>query len=129
MTKFFLTASLVLAAVFVNHSSAQSLSAVTPEVNVAKALSSLTNEEFNWAFYEDTEHKKYYIDLEKLHIYLDKIDVINQDKKVIFSDNLWNLPADALYELDGSTYIKGKYTIRLFSLSGETKEVEISIKD
>ena len=129
MNKIFLTACLILASVFVNLSSAQSLSSFIPEVNVAKALSSITNDEFNWAFYEDAEHKKYFIDLEKLHIYLDKIEIINAENKVVFTDNLWNLPAEALYELDGSSFPTGEYTIRLYSLTEETKDVKIVISD
>lgn len=118
---------LVIVGFNLNQTHAQTLSSVKDDVTIAKALTT-DNEHSNWAFYADEENKKYFIDFEKLHIYLDRIEVLDEEEKVIFTDNLWNLPADALYELDCSKFDSGKYTIRLKSLVDETMIVNIDVK-
>ncbi len=127
MKQILLTAAFALAATFITETHAQSLASVKDDVTIAKALN-IDNENSNWAFYADEENKKYYIDFEKLHIYLDKIEVLDENEKVVFTDNLWNLPADALYELDCSQFTEGKYTLRLKSLLDETLSVGIQVK-
>jgi lipase chaperone LimK len=110
-----------------NQTHAQTLSSIKDDVTIAKALTT-DNDNSTWAFYADEENKKYFIDFEKLHIYLDRIEVMDEEEKVVFTDNLWNLPADALYELDCSKFTSGKYTIRLKSLVDETMIVNIDVK-
>lgn len=109
---------------------AQSLSSVkNEEISVAKAITFSDTEDETWAFYADETNKKYFIDFEKLHIYLDKIEIVaSATNKVLFTDNLWNLPPDAIYELDCAAYEPGKYAIRLTSLTNDVKNIPIEIK-
>jgi hypothetical protein len=127
MKQILLTAVLTIAGISFNQTHAQSLSSVKDDVTVAKALT-IDNENAQWAFYADEENKKYFIDFEKLHIYLDKIEVLDAEDKVVFTDNLWNMPADTIYELDCAQFKAGKYTIRLKSLMDETLAVNIDLK-
>lgn len=128
MKQLVLTAAITFAALKSNQTQAQSLASLNEDVTYAKALNVKDNENTDWAFYADESNKKYFIDFDKLHIYLDKIEVVDEQDKVVFTDNLWNIPADALYELDCSNYQNGKYFIRLKSLTEETISVNIEIK-
>jgi hypothetical protein len=127
MKHLFVAAVVVLLSCLSNQTHAQTLSSVTGDVAVAKALT-IDNESSSWAFYADEENKKYYIDFEKLHIYLDKIEVLDADGKIVFSDNLFNLPPNALYELDCTPFTAGQYTLRLKSLLDENMTVAIDVK-
>lgn len=128
MKQLVLTAAITFAAFLSNQTHAQSLASLNEDVTYAKALKLEENNDTNWAFYADESNKKYFIDFDKLHIYLDKIEVVDEKDMVVFTDNLWNIPSDALYELDCSKYQNGKYHIRLKSLTEETISVNIEIK-
>lgn len=127
MKQLVLTAAITFAALTSNQIQAQSLATLNNDVTFAKALK-VDEKHTDWAFYADEDNKKYFIDFDKLHFYLDKIEVVDDQDKVIFLDNLWNIPADALYELDFSEYQSGKYFIRLKSLTEETISVNVEIK-
>jgi hypothetical protein len=128
MKQLVLTAAITFAALFSNQTHAQSLASLNEDVTYAKALA-IDKNDADWAFYADENNKKYFIDFDKLHIYLDKIEVVDEQENVIFTDNLWNIPSDALYELDCSNYQSGKYSLRLKSLTEETISVNIEIKE
>lgn len=127
MKHLLLSATLIIAGNFMNKTYAQSLATTSESISTAKAIT-INSAEINWAFYADEDNKKYYIDFEKLHMYLDRIEVLNEKDEIIFTDNLWNLPADALYELDCSAYDKGRYFLRLKSLTDETLSLHIDVK-
>ncbi len=109
---------------------AQSLLADKEETtSIAKAVSiEGFNDESNWAVYADEDNRKFYIDFEKLHIYLDKITVLNEKKENVFSDNLWNLPANTIYEIDLKDFPKGNYQLEFKSLTDEVFYKNFEIK-
>jgi hypothetical protein len=109
---------------------AQSLLADKEEnSSIARAVSiEGFNEESNWAVYADEDNRKFYIDFEKLHIYLDKITVLNEKKENVFSDNLWNLPANTIYEIDMTDFPKGNYQLEFKSLTDEVFYKNFEIK-
>lgn len=78
------------------------------------------NDAENWAVFADEDNRKFYIDLEKLHIYLDKITVFDESNdKVVFTDNLWNLTPNTIYEMDFQDLLKGKYRLEFQTVNDE----------
>lgn len=101
----------------------------TASISATTSNEYLTNQESNsWLFHQDEEHPILYIDFEELIVNLDKIAVIDtKSGNLVFQDEVWGLPVDAIYELDLSAFPKGNYRVELRSLSGLlTKEIGIN---
>jgi Domain of unknown function (DUF3244) len=132
MKKIFLGVLFLGLGVFSNPTFAQSLLAEkNTDSAVAKAVSIeglQENEGENWAVYADESNRKFFVDLEKLHIYLDKITVINDKNEAVYSDNLWNLPTNAIYELDLSEFPKGSYRLEFKTLTNDNFYKNFEIK-
>ena len=69
-------------------------------------------------FFVDEEQKIYYIDFETINVNLNDIAVKNAAGKVVFQDEVFNLPVNTIYELDMHTFPKGKYVVELRSYTG-----------
>jgi hypothetical protein len=81
-------------------------------------IEGIDNEE-SWAVYSDEDHRKFYVDLEKLHILLDKIHVYDDTNKIVFTDNLWNVTPNSIYELDFKDFKTGKYRLEFRTINEE----------
>ena len=78
------------------------------------------NDDENWAVFADEDNRKFYIDLEKLHIYLDKISVFEEKgDKAVYTDNLWNLTPNTIYEMDFKDLNIGKYRLEFKTINDE----------
>lgn len=81
----------------------------------------------DWTFYLDSENKVYYIDFETISVNLSDLQVKNDKGDVVMKDDLWNLPVNAIYELDFTRLDPGSYEIQLRTYTGVIrKEVTIS---
>ena len=81
----------------------------------------------NWSFFLDEESKPYYIDFETINVNLSEIVVFDNDGEIVKREDVSDLPVNSIYELDCSTYPKGKYTVELRSYT-EILKREISVK-
>jgi hypothetical protein len=80
----------------------------------------------NWSFFSDDNADVMYIDFAKLTFNISDIILTNKEGDVIFKDSVLDLPVDAIYELDLSTYKAGNYQIELRSFTSNlTKEVTV----
>ncbi|MEM1218702.1 MAG: hypothetical protein AAGH79_07310 [Bacteroidota bacterium] len=77
-----------------------------------------TSSDDNWSFFVDEEQKIYYIDFETINVNLNDIAVKNAAGKIVFQDEVFNLPVNTIYELDMHTFPKGKYVVELRSYTG-----------
>lgn len=69
----------------------------------------------DWSFYSDEENKLFYIDFENISANLSDIIVKNADGKILFKEDVFDLPVNTIYELDLSGYAAGNYEIELRS--------------
>lgn len=76
----------------------------------------------NWTFYHDKENKVYYIDFETINVNLNELIIKNSKGDVVFQDELWRLPVNAIYELDFSKYKPGRYEVELRTFTGFIKK-------
>jgi len=120
---------LVLTFVFVSSLSCQLFAQSSTSVNADKldAVSNLLNlNNTDWSYYIDDEQHIYYIDFEKINVNLNDIKVKNDAGEVVLEDQLYELPVNTIYELDLSTFPKGKYQVELRTFTGViSKEVAL----
>lgn len=81
-----------------------------------------------WTFYHDAENKIYYIDFEAINVNLNDIKVVDEKGEVVMNDILWNLPVNAIYELDMKNFKPGNYKIQLRTYTGLIQK-EISVTE
>ena len=67
----------------------------------------------DWIFYSGEDDNIMFIDFEKINANLKAVTIRNQEKEVVFEDELWSLPVDSIYELDLSKYPKGFYQVKI----------------
>ena len=67
----------------------------------------------DWIFYSGDDDNIMFIDFEKINANLKEVIIRNQEKEVVFEDELWSLPVDSIYELDLSKYPKGFYQVKI----------------
>ena len=75
----------------------------------------------DWTFFEGEDGETFFIDFERIKSNLNEIEVSDKSGKVIFKDELWNLPVDTIYELDFSDFEKGDYAVKIKTF---TEEIE-----
>ena len=94
---------------------------LTAQTSVSNHFKSLDKIEDNllkindgdWITYSGDDENILFIDFQKINANLKEILVRNRNKKIVFKDELWNLPVDSIYELDMSKYPKGFYQIKI----------------
>ena len=65
------------------------------------------------AFFSDREKDLYFVDFEKISVNLQNVVVRSSDGAVVLEENVFDLPVDAIYELDFSRYAPGVYQVEL----------------
>lgn len=70
-------------------------------------------QELHQAFFSDREKDLYFVDFEKISVNLQNVVVRSSDGAVVLEENVFDLPVDAIYELDFSRYAPGVYQVEL----------------
>lgn len=111
----------ILIALFIFSFSSQFLfaqtSANTSKNFTAKGITLIEAEEQDWSIYNDEENNVYFIDFEKINFNLSEIVVLDAANKVVFKEDVFDLPVNTIYELDFKPYQKGNYKIELRSFT------------
>jgi len=81
----------------------------------------------NWSFYIDEDSKTYFIDFENINFNLSDIIVKDSQGKILFKDDVLDLPVDTIYELDFEAYGSGEYQVELRSFTSIIKK-QVQIK-
>lgn len=71
--------------------------------------------ETNLTFFHDSESQVYYIDFESIPVNLSHIKVYDKNHTVVFQDDLWDVPVNAIYELSVKNLKSGIYSVELSS--------------
>ncbi len=115
MQKKFLFLAFLLTLGFTQISFSQSISSTDTYSSSSVDKSFEVNED--WSFYSDEDNQLFYIDFENISTNLSDIVVKNAKGKVIFKENVFDLPVNTIYELDFSEYAAGDYEIELRSFT------------
>lgn len=80
-----------------------------------------------WSFFVDEETNVYFIDFELIKENLKEIIITDPSGKIVYRDELWDLPVNTIYEIDFNQIGPGHYTIELHSYTHVyRKEVAIA---
>ena len=93
-----------------------SLEANFPDNGETEQLKEITGEECT--VYSDEENQIFFIDFENLTVNLSDIVVKDEDSKVVFKEDVFDLPVNTIYELDMKGFNKGDYQVELRSFTG-----------
>ena len=69
----------------------------------------------DWSFYADDDNRTFYIDFEKINVNLSDVVVKNESGKIVFKDDVEELPVNAIYELNFEELGIGDYTCLLYT--------------
>ncbi len=116
MQKKFLVLAFLLSLGFTQIGFGQSTSLTSDVVATSSVEKSFEVNE-DWSFYSDEENQLYYIDFENISANLSDIVVKNSKGKILFKDDVFDLPVNTIYELDMSEYGAGTYEIELRSFT------------
>ena len=116
--KFFTSILLVTSALFIsNNSFAQDAigthdfqEILKMEISIKKGFTS-----YQSAIFETESQANIIIDFQEIPVNLKSIKVLDKDANIIYSEDVQNLPVNALYELDLTKFSTGLYTIQLDS--------------
>ncbi len=85
-----------------------------------------SDEYSSWTLFEDQVERAFYIDFDSFNLNLKEVLIKNIQGDVIFRQEVYDLPVDAIYELDFSAYPQGYYTIEVHSfINTFSKSVEL----
>jgi hypothetical protein len=115
MQKKFLFLAFLLTLGFTQISFSQSISSTDTYSSPSVDKSFEVNED--WSFYSDEDNKLFYIDFENISTNLSDIVVKDGKGKVIFKEDVFDLPVNTIYELDFSDYSAGDYEVELRSFT------------
>ncbi len=80
-----------------------------------------------WSFFVDEETNIYFIDFELIKENLKEIIITDPSGKIVYRDELWDLPVNTIYEIDFNQIGPGEYTVELHSYTHVyRKEVTIA---
>lgn len=114
----FLFSLLLLSALTICGLSAQSLAIKgVPGTDLATASSNNLEVVRDWPIFLDAENRVYFIDFAAFTTNLNRIVVRNAAAKIVLEDELFDLPADTIYEVDFANLPDGRYSIELQSVS------------
>ncbi len=122
----FLSLALAFFAIATGSLSAQDISNVDNlKLDFINELSDNSNTilEDEWSFFQDKENEIYLIDFETIPYNISEIVITGKTKNdVIWEESVFDLPVNAIYEIDYSKYPKGEYKIELRTLNGVLKK-------
>lgn len=81
---------------------------VKMEISIQKGFTS-----YQRAIFETESQSDIIIDFQEIPVNLKTIKVLDKDANIVYTEDVQNLPVDALYELDMSKLSKGQYTLQL----------------
>ncbi len=114
--KFLSSALVLIIALFTTNLASAQLSVgthdfqevVKMEISIKKGFTS-----YQKAIYETESQSDIIIDFQEIPVNLKTIKVLDKDANIVYTEDVQNLPVDALYELDMSKLPKGSYTLQL----------------
>lgn len=80
----------------------------------------------DWTIFHDEENNFYYIDFETFKVNISDIVIKDEANKVVFEEDVFDLPVNTIYELDMNNFEAGKYRIELRTFTNIiAKQIEL----
>ena len=80
----------------------------------------------DWTIFHDEENNFYYIDFETFKVNISDIVIKDEANKVVFEEDVFDLPVNTIYELDMNNFKAGKYRIELRTFTNIiAKQIEL----
>lgn len=92
---------------------AKSTAKTDQKVSALFAQTATPSQEQDWTIFHDTETNLYYIDFEMIKVNISDVVIRDEENKVIFEEDVFDLPVNTIYELDMNAFEAGKYRIEL----------------
>ncbi len=104
-------------------SSAKTAKEVATLLTQPKTTSTTTED---WTIFHDEENNFYYIDFETFKVNISDIVIKDEANKVVFEEDVFDLPVNTIYELDMNNFKAGKYRIELRTFTNIiAKQIEL----
>lgn len=104
-------------------SSAKTAKEVATLLTQPKTTSTTTED---WTIFHDEENNFYYIDFETFKVNISDIVIKDEANKVVFEEDVFDLPVNTIYELDMNNFKAGKYCIELRTFTNIiAKQIEL----
>ncbi len=104
-------------------SSAKTAKEVATLLTQPKTTSTTTED---WTIFHDEENNFYYIDFETFKVNISDIVIKDEANKVVFEEDVFDLPVNTIYELDMNNFKAGKYGIELRTFTNIiAKQIEL----
>lgn len=104
-------------------SSAKTAKEVATLLTQPKTTSTTTQD---WTIFHDEENNFYYIDFETFKVNISDIVIKDEANKVVFEEDVFDLPVNTIYELDMNNFKAGKYRIELRTFTNIiAKQIEL----
>ena len=109
-----------------NHHKADDLREYVQQLKKIEVVSVMDEEESSWTLFEDQIEKSFYIDFDSFNLNLKEVLIKNIQGDIIYRNKVYDLPVDAIFELNFSNYPSGYYTIEVHSfISVFSKSLEL----
>lgn len=104
-------------------SSAKTAKEVATLLTQPKTTSTTTQD---WTIFHDEENNFYYIDFETFKVNISDIVIKDEANKIVFEEDVFDLPVNTIYELDMNNFKAGKYRIELRTFTNIiAKQIEL----
>ncbi|MDX1667177.1 MAG: hypothetical protein R3350_08105 [Saprospiraceae bacterium] len=90
---------------------------VVAAVHSSQIMAEKAAEQVLWKLYVDEENEFYYVDFQDFTFNINEIKLKGSEGQVLKEENVFDMPVDAIYELDMSQYAPGTYTLELKSFT------------
>lgn len=89
-------------------------------------LSNFTTSNESEVFFFDTEGSICFIDFANFNVNINSVTLINDKGQEVFSEEVWDLPVNTIYELSTKDFKSGTYQLVLNSYKGNmSKDIQI----
>jgi hypothetical protein len=85
---------------------------------ITESLLHLNNSQ--WSYAHDDSDATYYLDFQLINVNLQNLVVRNEVGLIVYSEDVTDLPVDAIYEIDLGQFGKGSYEIELQTFTDKT---------
>lgn len=82
----------------------------------------------DFPLFKDADYKILYLDFEILNLNIKSLRIVKEDGSLLLKDDVSDKSVDGIYEIDYTSYEKGKYRLELFGYNGDVLHSDFLIE-
>ncbi len=82
----------------------------------------------DFPLFKDADFKILYLDFEILNLNIKSLRIVKEDGSLLLNDDVSDKSVDGIYEIDYTSYDKGKYRLELFGYNGDVLHSDFVIE-